>query len=555
MVQCQNRECGYWQHRDCLGIASHGPQPANFHCEDCRARLADPFWEPMEALLPAVKLKPLVGRPPVTDQYGVHPTQHTERTIFLSDAQLGAAKADAGAQRIQLGCLLIQDEVPFRYHWPRNISLKVNSAAYRPYARNLGVNMGINQRDDAASIASLCVRGRNMVEATAVDSGQYVLMVQRSRRRSLAQVQALMAAAESLEQAVARVKRQVTGGGGEDGITISTQVVSLKDPMSGQRMQVAARFSDASGLQSFDLDSLLSIAERNRKWQDPTTLANSTIKELQRDVYMQHVLACTAASPDDTQVEINDQGEWRPLGSEGRWWSITQEVSEVQQGLRKAGTGAHSSAATAKAGVKAEEGEMVEDSETDEEEELRKAAAAVQPAAAALAGQKRRHAEPEVISLVSSDEDEPGRQPPPPPGLGQLAGFGGAGTAPNGGGATAGGPIRIRLTPRSQQQQRLQGLQQQQQQQWEPPMGMVPQDLPSWNGATMPSAMAPPAGMPVLYMGAAPMGGGFGSYQVPIMNRSSPPEGTLSQQAQRELEDLRQNPQVYDALNVDDWLN
>lgn len=46
-------------------------------------------------------------------------------------------------------------------------------------------------------------------------------------------------------------------------------------------LQVPARFVDASGLQPFDLDSFLSMAQRNRKWQDPTTLNNSSIEQLQ----------------------------------------------------------------------------------------------------------------------------------------------------------------------------------------------------------------------------------------------------------------------------------
>ena len=45
--------------------------------------------------------------------------------------------------------------------------------------------------------------------------------------------------------------------------------------------QVPARFSGASGLQPFDLDSLLSMAQRSRKWQDPSTLQNSTVEQLQ----------------------------------------------------------------------------------------------------------------------------------------------------------------------------------------------------------------------------------------------------------------------------------
>lgn len=115
----------------------------------------------------------------------------------------------------------------------------------------------------------------------------------------------------------------------DDDLLVSQEVVSLKDPMSGQRMQVRpltgccvvwcgllqarlpwtphccmmpsiasslcpayhsshacvfqvpARFVDASGLQPFDLDSFLSMAQRNRKWQDPTTLNNSSVEQLQ----------------------------------------------------------------------------------------------------------------------------------------------------------------------------------------------------------------------------------------------------------------------------------
>ena len=47
------------------------------------------------------------------------------------------------------------------------------------------------------------------------------------------------------------------------------------------RLQTPARFAGASGLQAFDLDSFLSMAQRNRKWQDPTTMANSSVEQLQ----------------------------------------------------------------------------------------------------------------------------------------------------------------------------------------------------------------------------------------------------------------------------------
>lgn len=45
--------------------------------------------------------------------------------------------------------------------------------------------------------------------------------------------------------------------------------VSLKDPLTGSRMHVPARFRNTPGLVTFDLDAFLSMAERTRKWQCP----------------------------------------------------------------------------------------------------------------------------------------------------------------------------------------------------------------------------------------------------------------------------------------------
>ena len=64
-------------------------------------------------------------------------------------------------------------------------------------------------------------------------------------------------------------------------------------PASCAVPQVPARFADASGLQAFDLDSFLSMAARNRKWQDPDTLANSSVEQLQVGEFCSS--ACAAA--------------------------------------------------------------------------------------------------------------------------------------------------------------------------------------------------------------------------------------------------------------------
>lgn len=69
------------------------------------------------------------------------------------------------------------------------------------------------------------------------------------------QVKAHMAAPETLSAAVARVRRLVSGSPAEgeeeeedEELLVSHQVVSLKDPMSGQRMQVGAAGGWAAGV-------------------------------------------------------------------------------------------------------------------------------------------------------------------------------------------------------------------------------------------------------------------------------------------------------------------
>ena len=40
----QGDGCGVWQHDTCVGIGEAQSLPRAFHCELCRAALADPFW-------------------------------------------------------------------------------------------------------------------------------------------------------------------------------------------------------------------------------------------------------------------------------------------------------------------------------------------------------------------------------------------------------------------------------------------------------------------------------------------------------------------------------
>jgi hypothetical protein len=69
----------------------------------------------------------------------------------------------------------------------------------------------------------------------------------------------------------------------DDDIIMGNSVVSLKDPMSGQRIVTAARFVGVGGLgpAAFDLDVFLEVAKQSKKWLDPHSMKASTVQHLQ----------------------------------------------------------------------------------------------------------------------------------------------------------------------------------------------------------------------------------------------------------------------------------
>ena len=62
------------------------------------------------------------------------------------------------------------------------------------------------------------------------------------------------------------------------------------DIQSHQNLRSLYRFAGLPGIVAFDLDCFLNMAQRSRKWQDPHTLRNMTVKQLQLDSWMQPII-------------------------------------------------------------------------------------------------------------------------------------------------------------------------------------------------------------------------------------------------------------------------
>ncbi len=57
---------------------------------------------------------------------------------------------------------MLGDPVPFRVHWPRMADLRVNSMQYRPYGRSAASKLGVNARDEPASVGVMCSQARGV---------------------------------------------------------------------------------------------------------------------------------------------------------------------------------------------------------------------------------------------------------------------------------------------------------------------------------------------------------------------------------------------------------
>lgn len=415
MVRCIYCLC--LQHSVCMGRAPESKEN-NHHCELCRIILADPFWGVSESILPPSRLKPTVGRAQVFIGNSLHTHQSAERVFYLHAAMYERLKQSAGQVSIRLSCVLLQDAVPCRIHWPRHVSISLNGMPLRPYLRSTQVEMGINQRDQSLDISDKACSGRNVLTVQGTENGTWVLFLHWGKRRSSEQVKACMGVPETVLEAVERVKGSMCGGGGGDAdeVHITHEVVSLNDPLTGTRMTKPARFCDgASGLQAFDLASFLSIVEKNRKWQDPTTLKNATIVQLRSDTYMQRIVDALKRFPGIENIEIDSAGQWRPEGFEVDFMSITESIESIEGILSQKPCGQPVSQGTSRVQLANPDADVDVDladdeDETDAEEELRRAASTVKPVALNLPNKRAKletgEEQVEIIDLLGESTDD-----------------------------------------------------------------------------------------------------------------------------------------------------
>ncbi|WVZ54980.1 hypothetical protein U9M48_005702 [Paspalum notatum var. saurae] len=327
MIKCVDPQCNVWQHVGCVIIPENekpvdsiSPDlPSCFYCEICRISRADPFWVTVNNVL----LPVIVGPSPIAAD-GSYTVQYTAKSFQLSRASremLQDAEYNA-----QVWCILLNDKVPFRMHWPLNSDLQVNGIHVRVVNRQPTQKLGANGRDDGKPLKDYLREGLNKIALSRNDTRTFCLGIRIAKRRSLEQVLNLVPKeqdGEKFDDALARVRRCVGGGtetnnaGSDSDIEVVADSVSvnLRCPMTALRIQVAGRFKPCAHMGCFDLEAFIQINQRSRKWQCPICLKNYSLENIIIDPYFNRITSLMKSCGDDTsEIDVKPDGSWRVKG-------------------------------------------------------------------------------------------------------------------------------------------------------------------------------------------------------------------------------------------------
>ncbi|GAB2276717.1 hypothetical protein Dimus_011433 [Dionaea muscipula] len=322
LIQCEDPDCKVWQHVSCVFIPDNPmetlPSPSQFFCEICRLKRADPFWETLGHPVYPVKL----AASNVLDDSG-NPLQRVETTFQLTKAENDSIKKIDFD--VQAWCILLNDNVPFRIQWPQHADLQVNGSLVRTVNRPGSQMLGANGRDDGARISVALSEGVNKISLSACDARIFCFGIRLAKRRTLQQVLNMIpkeAEGESLEFALARVQRCIGGGimTGKEGSDSDNDVeviadaitVNLRCPISGARMKTAGRFKPCVHMGCFDLETLIKLNERSRKWQCPICLKNYSLEDLIVDPYFNRIATMMRKCGEETdEIDVKPDCCWR----------------------------------------------------------------------------------------------------------------------------------------------------------------------------------------------------------------------------------------------------
>ncbi|KAK2681665.1 PINIT domain superfamily [Fusarium oxysporum f. sp. vasinfectum] len=147
----------------------------------------------------------------------------------------------------------------------------------------------------------------NNVEFTyALTSKNFYLVIHVCKITSVEQLAERIANGKKIS--IDSVKQELNAKAQDPDVVATSQVLSLKCPLSYMRLALPCRGLSCTHLQCFDATSYLQLQEQGPQWQCPICNKSATFEQLAVDAYVKDILEKTPKSQETVTIEPN--GEW-----------------------------------------------------------------------------------------------------------------------------------------------------------------------------------------------------------------------------------------------------
>ncbi|KAG5665662.1 hypothetical protein KAF25_009787 [Fusarium avenaceum] len=202
--------------------------------------------------------------------------------------------------------------------FPHQSELKVNGGEIKANLRGLKNKPGSTRPVDITKALRLRPKYTNNVDFTyaltskAGPSQKFYLVVNICKTTSVEDLVDRIANGKRIS--IESVKQELNAKAQDPDVVATSQVLSLKCPLSYMRLSLPCRGLSCTHLQCFDATSYLQLQEQGPQWQCPICYKSATFEQLAVDAYVKDILTRTSKSQETVTIEPN--GEWHLKNSD-----------------------------------------------------------------------------------------------------------------------------------------------------------------------------------------------------------------------------------------------
>lgn len=191
--------------------------------------------------------------------------------------------------------------------FPHQSELKVNGGEVKANLRGLKNKPGSTRPVDITKALRLRPKYTNNIEFTyALTSKNFYLVIHVCKITSVEHLAERIANGKKIS--IDSVKQELNAKAQDPDVVATSQVLSLKCPLSYMRLALPCRGLSCTHLQCFDATSYLQLQEQGPQWQCPICNKSATFEQLAVDAYVKDILEKTPKSQETVTIEPN--GEW-----------------------------------------------------------------------------------------------------------------------------------------------------------------------------------------------------------------------------------------------------